>query len=468
MADVVTPIPTGPIIPQEYQDQIDQARRRQMIAQMLQQQAMQNKGPQQVGPVAAKISPLAALANVAQMGVGGYLDSSAMSDASTAKSQFEKDQLADLQRIQSTPEPGQVAAAQISKFPQNQAIGRALQGQMEKRREEAAKIAGTAGDEQGAMNLLSGQTPVNQYQAKQYPAPQIKYEVDTNDPSGQRKIPYIYNYDKNGRPTISPGSSMTQTVNLPGKEGELAATREQSELGSMQNQAQTAQATLATAQRLTQALQDGGVTGGGGDLKQTARKFFQAFDINLPETGPTDVARTQLGAGMLANINKLGRNPTDYDEKLMQRLIGSLDTDPNAMPQLIAFMTAQAHKSLQDFGDFVDIKRNGPAAKTYPGLYDTADVGIRTPKELFGPMDLQMRTMQALKQAGGDITRFRDPSGKPFDANSKFDIKNAPLTPPSTPAAVTAPAAAPQIYINPTTGERGSMIDGVWTLLPKQ
>lgn len=469
MAEIVSPIPTGPIIPQEYQDQIDEARRKLLIAQMLQTQSMNFKGPQQIGPVAAKTSPLAGLANIAQAGLGGMMGANATADASAAKTRFETDQAGDLSRIFALPEDQQPQTAQTSKFPQNQAIGRAMQASMEKRREEGAKLASQAGDEPGAMGILNGAIPMKGYVPKTYPEPEIINRPDPNDPSGVRQVSYIKQYDKNGRQTLSPASSMTQTVNLPGKEGELAATREQSDLSAHQGQAQNAMQILSTADRVVNALGQGAVTGGGGDLKQNARKFFQAVGIDIPETGPTDLARTQLGGIMLGQINKLGRNPTDYDEKLMQKLVGSIDTDPTALPQLLSFMTAQAHKSLQDFNDFLQIKRNSPASKTYPGLYDTADVGVRTPSSLNGPLPYQMQVVQALKQAGGDITRFADPTGKPFSADSTFDIKPNPIT-PNSPSATGATPPVPKVAapsgtktaINPTTGEKLGLINGQW------
>lgn len=444
MAEVVTPIPTGALIPQEYQQQIDEARRKQMIAQMLQAQSMQNKGPQQIGPVAAKTSPLAGLANIAQAGIGGVMDANAMADASRVKSQFEKDQSVDLQKLFAAPEAQQPQIGAASIFPQNQAIARTLQTQAEKRREEGAKILSTSGETSEAMAYLNNQTPPPK---RAFPQPIVSTQPDPNDPTGQRKIPFITNFDKYGRPTMSVGSAATSTINLPNKEAEVRSGNEQDALKARQSQAESAQQTLATAQRLTQALEQGAVIGGGADLKQTARKIMQAVGIDTPESGPTDLARTQFGGGMLAQINKLGRNPTDYDEKLMQKLVGSLDTDPNAAPALIAFMTAQAHKTLQDFGDFVQTKRGGQAAQMFPGLYDTADNGIRPPTELFGPQTLQFKTLEALKQAGGDITRFRDPStGKPFAADSKFDIRASPITAPAT---VAPPAAVKPTIVGP-------------------
>lgn len=474
MADIFTPppitnIPTGAQIPQEYQDQIDAAKRRQMIAQALQQMALSNKGPQQIGPVAAKISPLASLANIGQAGLGGYLDNQAMQEQSAVKSQFQNDQNAEIRRIQGLPVVQAGSEAQASKFPAVQAIGATLQANLEKRRDLLAKEKLQAGDIGGAANMLSGVEDVNNPSPlKAYPDPTPTTIPDPNDPTGQRKVPMIMSFDKYGRKVLSPATGMTTIVNAPNVEAVDRLHNEQSQLQTRQAQAETAQNTLATAERLTQALQEGAVIGGGADLKQTARKIMQAVGIDTPESGPTDLARTQFGGGMLAQINKLGRNPTDYDEKLMQKLVGSLDTDPNAAPALIAFMTAQAHKTLQDFGDFVNTKRSGTGAATFPGLYDTADNGIRPPKELFGPTALQFKTIEALKQAGGDITRFTDPStGKPFDPNSKFDIRAGAITAPKV-TIPTAPAAEAQIYVNPTTGERGTLTNGVWTLLPKQ
>src|SRR4051812_8110811 len=109
MAEVVTPIPTGAMIPQEYQDQIDEARRKQLLANALLARSMNFQGPQQVGPVASKLSPLSALAGAAQAGFGGYLQGTSQADESKAKNQFQTDQSGDLAKMMALPPDQQVA-----------------------------------------------------------------------------------------------------------------------------------------------------------------------------------------------------------------------------------------------------------------------------------------------------------------------------------------------------------------------
>lgn len=456
MAEILTPpIPTGPIIPQEYQDQIDQANRRRQIAQMLQQMSMSNKGPQQIGPVAAKISPLASLANIASAGVGGYLDANAASDASAAKTKFETDQSGDLAKLYATPEAQQAQFGAQSKFPQVQAIARTLQAQAEHRREEGAKIIGGAGGTNEALSYLN---TGSQGPAIARPQPFVSTQPDPNDPSGLRKIPFITNFDKYGRPTMSVGSAATQTVNLPNTEAIEAKKSEQANLDKARTDAQAAQANLATNEQIVNTLQQGASTGGLAGYKQSLKQVGLGLGIpasEFPETGPTAVAKQLFGRALAEHAKTFGSQPTETEDKRISELVGTIDTDPSAIPQILAMTGGKAIKQLQDFQSMLATKRAGPAAAAHPGLFDTADIGIKMPEALNGPMPYQMQVVQALKQYGGDITKLKGPDGKPFDANSTFEIRPTPITPKGsafeTPSAATPSAPVAGTAANPLT-----------------
>ena len=197
-----------------------------------------------------------------------------------------------------------------------------------------------------------------------------------------------------------------------------------------------------------EALQKGAAVGGGAELKQAVRKFGQAMGADIPETASTDELQALLTDALARKAKTFGANPTNVEDQYVRSLVGTITTDPTALPKLIAYTTAQAHKSLQDFGDFVKIKRENwatqPLSKTYPGLYDTADVGLQNgPSKLFGPQDFQMTVMKALQQAGGDPSRFADPSGKPFAKDANFsDISMSPIGKAGAAPTTAAPGTA--------------------------
>lgn len=471
MADIVTPIPTGAMIPQEYQDQIDEARRKQVLANALMARSMNFQGPAQVGPQASKISPLGALAAALQGGFGGYLQGSAAGDESKAKSQFQADESADRAKMLSLPEDQQPAYGYQSKFPMNQHIAGELQKQLEARRQEAAKIQGTSGDTEGAMNTLYGRpaTPMVRKPVEYFTLP------DANDPSGVRKIQMKREYDKYGRPTESAVGGSQVTVNLPNNEAIDAKKSEQTALDKAKADAVAAQGVLATNEQIVNTLQQGASTGGLAGYKQSLRKVMLGLGVpasELPESGPTDIAKQLFGKALAEHAKTFGSQPTEAEDKRIAELVGTIDTDPSAIPQILAMNGGKAIKQMQDFKTFLDIKRNGQAAKTFPGLFDTADVGVKMPEGLNGPDVYQMQVLQALKQYGGDVTKLQQKNpltGKmePIPADAKFDIQPTPIQPrgnaaPGAPVAKLPASQASQIAVNPQTGEKLGKINGKW------
>jgi hypothetical protein len=249
----------------------------------------------------------------------------------------------------------------------------------------------------------------------------------------------VTNYNRAGVPNMSlVGSGATTTIQLPGREAEMALARESKELTDRQEQAKTALGDLGQAQRLVQLYERGLQTGGGEEVFQAGRQFFTALGLEFPKGPLSSEAQTVFAERVANRIKEFGVTPTDSDRTYVKQMVGSLNTDPTAMGNLMAFTSAKALKGLQDFQDFVRIKRENTRGDSR--MYDTADVGVRMPTELFGTPQFQMSIVQALKQGGGDITRLNDPvSRKPFDAGTVFDLGGGAIPQRTGPGAKPAP-----------------------------
>ena len=444
-----------PMLPPEYQDQLDAFMRKQKLAQILQARAQNMQAPAQ-GPVASRISPFSALAGLGSGVLGGYMGNQADEGIRGVQKQYTADEASDVSKMLASPEDQRINMGLNSKFQRSRDLAKIFQTQDEKRRELGSKVYSEAGDTPNALAALRG-TPVGPS------TPPKKADVTWVAGPDGKILPKTTNYDKHGIEHVTLGASGTNVsteVKLPSDEVKDANKREQEDLAAMQAKARTGQASLATATRLNKVLEENADAGGGASLRQTARKFLSNFGVDLPETGPTDTAKQLFGRGLLENAKSLGINPTDADAKRIEDIVGTIDTDPASMPRLIALMAANGHKAMQDFNQFVKIKRGGQAAKLYPGLYETADVGIRQPEKLFGSQDLQMRTMEALQQAGGDVSQFQaneiDPkTGKaamtPFPSDATFTLSppKAVQKPQSTQAPLSVKAPNGKTYSFP-------------------
>lgn len=141
--------------------------------------------------------------------------------------------------------------------------------------------------------------------------------------------------------------------------------------------------------------------GAGGDAYLTAAKFLNnRFGSNIDVQGikSAEELRSRLFMGVLDNLKKLDSQPTQQQQQALQEAFGRLETDPNALPQVLDVI--------------------GDALRTKVGLYnkDVTDAEARGVKFPFKPqIDLPPQTFpnadaagQILKQRGakpGDRVR---------------------------------------------------------------
>lgn len=410
--------PTG--LPQDYQDQIDAAQRKQALAQMLTSRAMNFQGPQQTGPVASRTSMFSALANAGMGALGGYQQHQAAEDLSNVRKNYQTDQTADVAKLQQLPADQQVNYGQTSKFPMTQALAKAM---ADKREKENAAIGGfysANGDVPNAVASVRGQATTG---PKAQLQPSYERIPDPNNPS--KTILAVKEYDKNGVPSIKfapAGTNVTTNVDnkiVEDQSKEINATIGKT-LGEKRTIAEGARNAYGAASQAISALESGATAGGGEDVKQTVRKAAQAMGVDLPETASTEELKMALGKAALEGAKAL-RPTSDTDLKILAQTLGSINTDPTALTRVLAHTQAIALRDLQSYHDYVGENQKTVDPKLQD-LFRGATTGFDMPTQLSGPVSYQMEVAKKLQQQGYDISRLIGPDGKPFDKNAKFNI----------------------------------------------
>lgn len=414
------------MLPAEYEEELARLRRQQQMSQALYSQALQPRGTEMAGRVAIRRSPLEFLAQ----GLQAYLSQKGMSEADKSiagvKTRAQEDYAKEFSGLQADPDQKTaIARALVSKFPQIQAWGASEQ----KRRAELVKSIADATKDVApgeSVRMLQGGDPSAQVNIPKPEAPRF-----INAPDGRS---VIVNTNRKGEQT---GTYAPRDVNvtqsLGGLEKRELIQDQREELKTRRTAAKEALASLATAGRAVDLLEQGAKAGGGQSVFQAARKFAQAFGLDVPETGMTDALRSSLGNAVLEAAQKV-RPVSNTDIPFVMQQVGSIDTDPGALARLLAWTQASSLKAIQDYGGYVDeAKKNS----SYPELYAGQQIGIQGPKQLAGPLWFQLLVLQELQRSGGDISGYRV-NGEPIGGLQMTTPMGGIVPPNQTP-----PPAAP-------------------------
>lgn len=427
------------MLPPEYQSQIDALRKKQMLAQLLQKQGLNPQMAQSQGRMAARTSPLSFLSSALSAYVGSQADAKADAGISGVKQKYATDAQGAIDSFLQAPETEQMGLGAKSPFPQVQSLAKALAERRQKALEAGATIAGKVDPNAGLGMLQSGQFPTQPVQPRA-----VKPSEEGTLSDGTR---YVRDYKPDGTPTtrlVRPPISITNQI--PRAESRLGLDILESGLKPREEAATAAKNVVSSTNRAMDSLVRGAQAGGGQTLKQALRKTAQAFGITPPETAETDELRMALGSAILAEAAKL-KPISNTDIDFLKEIVGSINTDPNALTRALAFMQAEAIRGLQNFGKYVQEQGatlQDPQAKS---RLAGVTVGNELPNQLFGPTAFQMAVMQQLQQGGGDISMFQKPAGKlakgegaAFEPGATFDIRN-----PAAALPVGQPTGAPQV-----------------------
>lgn len=474
--------PATPLLPSQYQDPLNLANQKQMIAQFLTMQALQPHLPQQIGAQAAKISPLAGLASMLGPILGAQAMASAGGEASAIRQKYATDTQQGLQGMlnlaggsaympdlnpQGPPtEAGAIPAAVgsipstvsdaihtglTSMNPMMQSLATSMQQQEIQRRKDIANTFASGNNIDSQLAVLT--PPNSPAVVRPGPAsiPPVTSFVDVPGSAGTQKIAQVTETNPNsGAQTVTRGGTLVGE-NLPQVAAKTGILNQSELLNGAQASAVLGQKIQGQVSAAVRAMQEGALSGGGADLKQQAGKVLQALGLDVGPTSSTDQLKNSL-TGLLTDYGKiLGSRVTNLDLNNVKQYVGTIDTDPNALPSILAGLSAAGIKSIQDYSSMLDKRQGMPEVPGFnPDLLNREQLR-NAPMGLAGPQNLQMLTLQALHEYGGDISKYvipgtatkEYPQGETFAPGSTFDIRPNTITPQTPNAGGTAPPVPP-------------------------
>lgn len=392
--------------------QQQQIARKRQIAQALMQQSLQPNMPQQTGTHASQMNPLQPLAQVLQ----GYLGNRAMGKADEAQTalagQARAAEMADFAPLQQAQSPEELKAAisraMMSQFPTVRAYASKMDEGLRKQLElgigavkDVDPRAALTMAQRGSLDGVSVAPPV---------APQWG-----TTPDGR---PTVINTGKGGVQTGSYAPAGISISNQLGGKTDLELDK--SGIGQLEKSKEMlagARSTVASTVRAVELLNKGADAGGGASPRQALRQLGAAFGVQIPITGLTAELRSQLGEKLLANIRALAP-VTANDVVVMERLLGSIDTDPNALRELSAMLLAKTMITVDNHNALVEKsagvssgdRRKYDIYKFDLGAFDAKDPALLT------------RAYQLMKESGHDMSKYTF-DGKPvseIDLNVDF------------------------------------------------
>lgn len=406
---------TNPLLPPEYQGELDQLQKQQMLAQLLQKQAFNPQMPQSQGRMAARVSPLQTLSQALTGYLGMQGEAKAQQSVRGVQQKYIADENTALDQFAQAPEDQQQLLGMKSQFSRVQELAKALQAQRQKRLEGFAASVKDVAPGDAANAHLTGKLPTGPYVPPAIPGIEEK-----TDGSGN---PYLVRTNRTGEkiPTFAP-KAPTTNVNIPKQENQFSLSLLENQLKPREEAATAAKNVLASTTRAVDSLSRGALAGGGEGIKQGLRKTLQAFGVTPSATAETEELKMALGSAILNEAAKI-KPISNTDIETLRGIVGSIDTDPNALTRALAFMQAEAIRGLQGFNKYVTEQGSTLTDPLARQRLSGITIGNELPKQLYGPQTFQMAVMQALQQGGGDVSAFGQ-SGAAFPPDAQFSIKN--------------------------------------------
>ena len=415
-------------IPFEYQVEEQKIARKRAMAQAMMAQSLKGVGaPQMFGKHMANPGIAPHLVNA----LSGYLGQKNLAGADaeqTAMGQrMRADQGAEMSAVQGlmrgqpgqiTPQAGPPMEGQAELPPievggvkpdLRGALAQAMQGRFGSTREYGAQLH--KDNQEGLKAQLTALAPhapidaikrfmTGDVQAPVQPiaAPPVSFGTD---PAGNAYG--LTGDNKGGKPTLSYAPKPLSVTNTNSVGGRAEIELDKAHIGQLE----TARKDLAPfvndfgrLQRVQELLNKGAAVGGLATPLQSVRKFAQGFGVNIPETGLTDELRSKLGEAVLPNARALAPVTKD-DTGRLDNIFGSIDTDPNALRELVAFAMAKHLVTINQHNAQVDL-----VAGTNPEYIKKYEpFKLKLPTGKFDPA-LAFRAMQILKENGHDVSMF--------------------------------------------------------------
>lgn len=112
--------------------------------------------------------------------------------------------------------------------------------------------------------------------------------------------------------------------------------------------------TINSVNNMRDQLESGIFSGGGASARVTAINALKGWGVPVPDDWSKKLANSQAfgifaGQQLLAHAKDLGYNPTDADARRIEAIVGTIDTDPNALVKAMDYMEKIARRDLENF-----------------------------------------------------------------------------------------------------------------------
>jgi len=416
-------------IPPEYQSEIAKINRQRSMAQALLQNSFSPKETEVVSGRAVPQGGLQAIAKLLTGGISNYNLGALDDEASGLQGKISQYRAGQLRNVLANPESGLV-----NPDPQAQALAAAIIGRRDKRMEGFAGAIKERDPQAAARVFQAGELPTEDYQVPAIPPP--TFGVD----EGGNRYSLTPNVKGDSDLAYAP-KPLTITNNQPAQRSTAYDTIKP-EVDKRQEAATFAKETLQANRTAIEALNEGAKTGAGGEFFQAVRKIGAALNFDIEGKVPTEKLSMALGNHILANARKFAP-VTNEDIKRLEKILGSLNTEPQNLMQMFEVMNAASIKTLQDYNAYIDTTASG-FQDEYKGILQARKQGFDVMAPGGNPTQ-QMRTMQEFVRQGGDPTQFLAPAEidpktgqalprQPFPAGAKFDIRGTGLPKPAVPS----------------------------------
>lgn len=366
----VTPVDFGNGLPPEIQQQLDELTRRRQIAMAMQQRSMQPIQMPQGGPVASRINPLAPLLQAMTGFMAGRDASSAEGEMNKVRGQYQTQTSDEIARMLAMPDQEGVTAGLSSRNPIVQALAHQRRQQLEGRVKEAV---GAVKESSPARALTIAKTgniddsPLPAIPGPTFGAQGLNPYAITSNQKGEQKVDW------------APIQSTGINIKLPGYEAQAALETLKSELKERRDLAMGSKEALQSGiNPAIEALNAGASSGGLENYKQAIRKVAGAFGIPFDSTTSTEQLSMALGQQVLANARKLAP-VTQEDVKQLQKDLGSITTDPQALRRMLV-RTQKLHvQNLDNFNKYVQSQSSNLETPYARDLFKGSTIGFETP-----------------------------------------------------------------------------------------
>lgn len=332
------------MLPLDYQSEIDALQKRQMLAQLLQKQALSGAVPQSQGRMAARINPLAAMTTALSGYLGAKTETDAQKGIRGVQQRYMSDANTALDQFSQAPEDQQQLLGAKSPFPQVQALAKALQERRTKQLEQTVGALKDADPALAANIAASGRVPNRPIDLS--PLPDIEERTDSVGNT------YLVRKNRKGEatPTYAPKAPVVNVDTA----GETAAAKAvggklPERFAEVTDAAKKSISAMDTARRVQDLLKDPAVlTGFGANVAEG----FASLGAKLNFTGPDAAAKTQsllgeLASSTLDNVKRLPGAITEKERPFLELASsGKITWTPEAIQRLADISMMANHNTL--------------------------------------------------------------------------------------------------------------------------